>query len=345
MVGAGQIASYNCAGLQAHPEAEVVAVADPSHERAAALQEKFGLARTYERAEELFADSGVDAVVIAVPNVFHADYAIGALEAGKHVMLDKPFAINLGEAMAVAEAVRSSGKIFTVAMNMRFQEEPQLAKVLIDEDIVGDIYHGKAYWFRRSGIPRLGTWFGQKKLAGGGVLLDIGVHLLDLCLYLMDNFEAEAVTGATHKTFGHRGLGEGGWGLSNRGSGTFDVEDLAMALIKLKGGATVNLEVAWAIHQEEVNRHNVEIFGSEAGVTAFKNRLCRFGAEPGSYDVTIPEKKPLPYPHANRFINWIEAILDREPILCTLDQSLAVQKVLDAIYASAEEGREIRLQD
>jgi predicted dehydrogenase len=344
LIGAGQIAHYNCENIRAHSQAEVVAVADPSEERAKALQQKYGLARAYTDAAELLRDPDIDAVSIAVPNVFHASYSIASLQAGKHVMLDKPFALNLGEAEAVAKVARETGKVFTVAMNMRFREEAQRARLLIGKGSVGDVYHAKAYWFRRSGIPKLGTWFGQKSLAGGGVLLDIGVHLLDLALYLMDNFEPEAVSGATHHTFGHRGLGGGNWGLSNvEERVSFDVEDMATALIKLKGGATVSLEVSWAMHQPEPNRHNVEIYGSEAGITAFDSKFCRFGDTPENYSVTEPEKIAVPFPHQNRFINWIDACLGQDKVVCTLEQSLAVQKILDAVYASAAGGGEIRV--
>lgn len=344
MIGAGMIAHRHCEEIHAHEQAEVLAVADPSLERANELKQKHGLSRVYENAVDLIADADLDAITIAVPNVFHADYAIAALQAGKHVMLDKPFAISFAEAERVAAEARKNRQVFTVGMNMRFREESQMVKLLIESGRIGDIYHGKAYWFRRSGIPKLGTWFGQKEMAGGGVLLDIGVHLLDLSLFLMDNFEAEAVTGITHRTFGHRGLGEGSWGLSSINADTvFDVEDLATALIRLKGGATVNLEVAWAIHQEEANRHNVEIFGTDAGITAFDSRLCHFGKEKGEYEVVVPEKVEVPHPHGNRFINWIDAILDQGKLLCTLDQALAVQKILDAVYTSAQSGREVRL--
>lgn len=344
MIGAGMIADQHCEEINAHPQAQVVAVADPSTERAVALKEKHGLSRIFEKAEDLLADRDLDAVTIAVPNLFHADYAIAALRAGKHVMLDKPFALSFAEAQAVAREIEASKKVFTVGMNMRFRKESQAAKALIGNGRIGDPYHSKAYWFRRSGIPKLGTWFGQKKIAGGGVLLDIGVHMLDLALFLMDNFEPEAVSGLCHKTFGHRGLGEGGWGLSTSDAKkSFDVEDMASAMIRLKGGATVTLEVAWAIHQEEANRHNVEIFGTEAGITAFDSRLCFFGEKKGDYEVVVPENVEVPYPHENRFMNWINAILGQEELLCTVSQALAVQKILDAIYQSAETGREIRI--
>lgn len=344
MVGAGMIAHQHCQEINAHPHATVVAVADPSADRRNDLKKKFGLQRAYENTEDLISDPDIDAVTIAVPNFLHADYSIAALEAGKHVMLDKPFALNYRQAKAVEELANKSGKVFTVGMNMRFREESQATKRFIESGRIGDPYHSKSYWFRRSGIPKLGTWFGQKALSGGGVLFDIGVHLLDLALFFMDNFEAEAVTGLTHKTFGHRGLGEGGWGLSNsRSENEFDVEDLATALIQLKGGATVVLEVAWAIHQQETNRHNVEVFGTEAGITAFDSRLCYFGEKKGDYEVVIPEKIEVPHPHENRFINWINAIQDNEELYSTLPQALAVQRILDAIYESAETRREVRI--
>lgn len=343
MLGAGQISYRHCDGINAHPNAEVVAVADPSEERAQALREKYQLARHYLTADELIADPDLDAISIAVPNVFHAEYAIAALKAGKHVMLDKPFTLSFEEAESVARTARETGKVMTVGMNMRFREESQLVKMEIERGLLGEIYHGKAYWFRRSGIPKFGTWFCRKDMAGGGVLLDVGVHLLDLCLYLMDNFEPEAVFGSTYSKFGPRGLGEGTWGMSTPGEHIFDVEDFATALIKLKDGASMTLDVSWAIHQADVNRHNVEVFGTEAGITAFDSRVSRFGKEKGEYEVTVPEKAPVPHAADNRFINWIDTILEKAAPVCTLDQALAVQKILDGIYESARTGREVRV--
>ena len=346
MIGAGRIAAHNCNSINAHPDARVVAVADSSRERGEALQNEFAIESVHTNADDLLADDSIDAVSIAVPNAFHAPLAIAALRAGKHVMLDKPFTTNYPEAVKVAEVARETGLTFMVSMNMRFRKETQTVKAMIGRGDLGDIYHAKAYWLRRSGIPRLGTWFGSKKLAGGGVLLDIGVHLLDLALYLMDNFEIESVSGITHRTFGHRGLGEGGWGLSDRSENVFDVEDFAGALIRLKNGTTLNLEVAWAMHQpEDKGRNNVEIFGSEAALTAFDAKLCRFGPEGGEYQVTTPE--PIETPHAteNRFLNWIDVILGKAEPVCTLPQALAVQRTLNAIYRSAETGREVTLAE
>lgn len=173
--------------------------------------------------------------------------------------------MNAQEAEEVIAVAKTSGRAFTLGMNMRFVKEFQKIKTIADAGGLGEIYHGKAYWFRRSGIPTLGTWFGNKELAGAGAINDIGVHYLDACLYLMNNFDPVSVSGVTYTKFGNRGLGEGDWGNSDKGNIAFDVDDFASALIKMRNGATVNLEVTWACHTAEANRQGVELFGTEAG--------------------------------------------------------------------------------
>lgn len=166
--------------------------------------------------EELLADKEVDAVYVAVPNKFHAPLACQTLAAGKHVILDKPMALSHAQALQVAKAAEQSGKTFFLGMNQRFTEGAQQIRSLVEAGVLGEIYHAKAYWIRREGIPRLGTWFGNKEVAGAGSLFDIGVHFLDLCLHLLGNFNPVSVFGASYTKFGNRGLGEGGWGLSDR---------------------------------------------------------------------------------------------------------------------------------
>jgi len=170
-----------------------------------------------------------------VPNAFHAPLATAALEAGKHVILDKPFALYLAEALRVAEASRKSGRLFMLGTNQRFEEGPQKVKALAEKGYFGKIYHLKASWRRRSGIPRLGTWFGNRKLAGGGCLLDIGVHMINLALYVAGVFDAECVTGAVYTRFGNRGLGGGTWGASEPEAMPFDVDDFSKALVPGRG--------------------------------------------------------------------------------------------------------------
>ena len=344
MVGAGQVAFHNCREILCHPQAELVAVADPSLKRAKALKKEFGIVRVYESAEDLFANPDIDAVSISVPNVLHASMSIAALNAGKHVLLDKPFAMNRKEAQAVINTARKSRKVFVLGMNQRFREDSQTVKALVERGDLGDVYHGRVCWLRRSGIPKFGTWFCRKKMAGGGVALDIGVHMFDLCLYLMGNFKPISVSAATYTVFGNRGLGEGHWGLSDRGQHIFDVDDFATALVRLRGGATVTLEVSWAIHQEQQSRHNVELFGTEGGATVFPAKLFRFGKKRGEYEVVTPQGIKGPYSGANRFTNWLDVILKQAKPCCTVQEALAVQRILDGIYTSARTRKDVRIE-
>ena len=344
VIGAGMISYSACDAINKHPDAEVVANFDPDAGRRDALAKKHGIARQYDSAEALLADEGVDAVYVAVPNKFHAPLTVQALQAGKHAILDKPFALNLAEARGVVAAADKSGKTFELGMNQRFGKPQQQLKTLVQQGALGDVYHVKSYWFRRSGIPKMGTWFGSKELAGGGCLLDIGVHLLDLALYLTDNFEPVSVSGQTYTKFGNRGLGEGGWGMSDKNADIkFDVDDFATALIKFKNGMSVNLDVSWACHAEDANRTDVTLYGTEAGAGAYANKLYKADYDKGEYHVVQSPQAAVRYEHCDRFHNFINALLGREELCCTPQQALAVQAILDGIYQSSETGQPVDL--
>ena len=344
VIGAGQISYSACESIAKHADAGVVANFDPDAGRRDLLADKFGVKSRYDSAEALLADENVDAVYVAVPNKFHAPLAKQALEAGKNVILDKPFALNLAEAKGVVAAAQKSGKTFTLGMNQRFGRDQQKVKALVEGGKLGEVYHVKSFWFRRSGIPKMGTWFGNKELSGGGCLLDIGVHLLDLALYLTDNFEPVSVFGQTYTKFGNRGLGEGGWGMSDKQDLKFDVDDFATALIKFKNGLSVNLDVSWACHAEDANRSDVVLYGTDAGAGAYSNKLYHADYDTGEYVVTQNAAAEIRYPHCDRFHNFINALLGREELCCTADQALAVQAILDGIYESSKTGKPVDLK-
>jgi len=342
-IGAGQIAHYSAASIKTHPHAVVAAAQDTNPERLTELCAAQGIPKAYASAEELVADPSLDVVYIATPTAFHVPLAILAMEAGKHVLMEKPFAMNSAEALQAADVSRRTGKLLTLGMNQRFAAAPQTTRSLVQTGRLGDIYHAKAFWFRRSGIPKLGTWFGNRTLSGGGCLNDIGVHMLDLCLYLMDNFEPVSVFGATYTRFGNRGLGEGGWGKSDRTHTTFDVDDFATGLIRFANGATVSLDASWACHAEEGNRNDVHLYGTEGGAHAYAGKFFTRHAESGEYHVVQDLKPQLRYPHGDRFHNVINHLLDGEELCVTLDQALVVQRILDALAESSLTGREVRL--
>lgn len=340
IVGTGGIAAGCATDLAAHPDAELIAVADPSRERVTAFADRFGVGTVRESAEQLVALEAVDAVYVAVPNFLHAPISTMALQAGKHVIQEKPLALSLADAAPLAAAARQSGRCFMLGMNQRFAPAVQRARQLMAQGRIGRPYHCKAYWRRRAGIPRLGSWFTRKEHSGGGGLLDIGVHMLDDALYLLDDFDVHSVSGATYAEFGPRGLGEGGWGLSERSGKQFDVDDFATALIRLRSGASVALEAIWAMHAARRNAMNVELYGPDGAIDTYGERLCRQQAD-GYHVIDAPAAGELTYPHASRFHHFVNVILGREQPCVTLDQALAVQRVLDAIYASAGSGREV----
>lgn len=345
MIGAGAIANDHCNAINKYDGAEVVAVADLSRKRRNDLQAKFDIPNGYAKWEKIIADIDCDAVAIALPNALHAPVSIAALNAGKHVLLDKPFALNYAEAKKVVATAKRKKKTLMLGMNQRYRQDAQMVKAIVDRGELGEIYHAKAYWYRRMGSPKFGTWFVNKSMSGGGCMLDIGVHYLDLALHLMDNWEPVSVSGQVYGKFGHRGIGEGGWGKSDSNSKVkFDVEDFATALIKFRNKATLELNVSWVIHQENGNRDNVELYGTDAGVSLAPTKIFRHAKRKGEYEVVVPQNVKIPHKYTNRQANWLDAIQGKDKPMCTTEQSLVVQRILDAIYKSSATGREVRFK-
>ena len=225
-------------------------------------------------------------------------------------------------------------------MNQRFEAPVQRARQMVEAGNIGHVYHCKAYWRRRSGIPRIGSWFTRKELSGGGALLDIGVHMLDNAFYLLNNFRPRSVSGATYNEFGRRSLGESNWGISERPDREFDVDDFATALIKLEGGITVLLEAAWAMHLDRSSNMNIELHGTDGALNTYEQQLCRQEND-GYHIVELSDIDELNYPHTSRMHHFVNVILEREKVCVTLNQVLTVQRVIDAIYRSAMTSQEV----
>jgi len=345
MIGAGAIADDHCNAINRYNGAAVAAVAEINTKRRDALQKKYAIAKAYEKWQDLVADPDLDAVAIALPNALHAPVSLAAIQAGKHVLLDKPFALSYAEAKRVVDAARRNKKMLMIGMNQRYVQNSQMLKAIVDRGELGAIYHTKACWCRRMGSPKFGTWFVNKKLSGGGCMLDIGVHILDLALHLIDNWQPVSVSGQVYGKFGHRGIGEGGWGKSDRNAKLkFDVEDFATGLIKFRNQATLELNVSWVLHQEQGDRHNVELYGTQAGASLIPLKLFRQAKRKGEYEVVVPQNVKIPHCYENRQFNWLDAIRGKDKPLCTMDQSLVVQRILDAIYASSASGKEVRIR-
>jgi predicted dehydrogenase len=342
VIGAGAIGQDHVSSFRLHPAAQVVALAEVSAQRGRETAERFGIPEVVSDYRKLLARGDIDAVSIALPNYLHAKVALDAIKAGKHVMLEKPMATNARDAAKLVAEARKRRVLFMVGQNFRFAAETQTAKQVIDRGLLGDVYHAKTSWIRRAGIPRIGSWFTQRRFAGGGCTYDIGVHALDRCLYLMGEFDAAAVSGKTFAKFGPRGLGNGNWGRSEIDPGAkFDVDDLSIALIKLKSGRTVLLEASWAAHVPVVDVNATQLFGTEGGLSLPPVQLLR--QTRGGY--TTEAVDPLPtFVDTNRMVHFIDCLLGKAKLHVEPAQSLAVQKILDAIYKSAATGREVRIK-
>jgi len=336
LIGAGGWGRDHARGYTAAPNVNLVAVADTDLTKAQALAADFHVPKAYGDIDELLADKAVDAVSIVIPNAFHAETAIRALEAGKPVMLDKPFALSVADAQRVVEKARACGVTFMMGMNQRFNHDTQILKGHIAAGAVGEIYHAKAYWLRRNGVPNVGSWFSRKELSGGGPMIDLGVHLLDVCLHLMDNFDPVRVTAATYEKLAPQlpQVREAG--------AAYNVEDFATAMIRMRNGATVQLEASWMLHQADGNRQDVELYGAKAGAGLYPVRLHRMGAA-GYEHVELTPAGELPFPHCSRYQHFADVLQGKAKQLVSWEQSLAVQRILDAVYLSAREGREIVL--
>ncbi len=345
VIGAGNIGNVHIQAFGKLPEVELAGVTDVYRPLAEARAQEHHIGRVYDTAEEMIHDPGIDAVVIGVPNKYHAPLAIQALRAGKHVLLEKPMAIDAEAARAIVRAQREAGKVLMIPHQMRWEWVALRVKEQVDKGALGRIYNAKAGWFRRKGIPGWGTWFTQKAESGGGPLIDIGVHLLDLSLHLMGSPKPVAVFGSTYAEFGPRRRGIGTWGRPNW-NGTFDVEDLATALIKMEDGSTLTLEVSWAAHTDlEGNGPFVHLMGSEGGAAIRGNRHGKLFAELFDRTVDIELTPPADDEGARVRVcrHFLECIREGKEPLTSAMTGFTNNLILDAIYESSRTGQMVQL--
>jgi len=241
---------------------EIAAVCDPVPGRAAEVAAEFKIPNAFDGHDELLAMDDVDIVLIGVPNVFHAPIAIAALESGKHVLCEKPMAVSSAEGSQMIAAAEQAGKLLSVNQHMRFHPTAQAMREAVADGRLGDVYFTDVRWMRSAGIPGYGSWFTRRDLAGAGALFDIGVHMLDLGMFILGFPEVERVSARVTSFLGEQGVGLGGWGI-DRGDAVFDVDDTAMATLSLAGGGALRMHVAWAAFAEEEER--VTVLGTRGG--------------------------------------------------------------------------------
>jgi predicted dehydrogenase len=324
---------------------EVVSGADVVSDTRMRFAEEFDVA-TYETHEKLYENEDLDAVVITTPNKFHEPAAISALESGYSVLCEKPLAHSLAAAERIATAAHSADGFCMVGFHNRFSTPASIFKEYQEEGRFGDITHIQANYVRRRGIPGIGSWFTNKELSGGGSLIDIGVHVLDFTLYLLDFPEIIEVSGVTRSDFGVRDdyADPDGWGGNwDTASDTFDVDDSTTAFIRCADGQTITLEVSWAAQQTPTTECVVR--GTEAGAEFDFHDDSITLIDSGKqgvdhYSDTHISGNLEPSGHEAQDSLFLESVAAGEsPQLNTVEQGLTVQRVIDAIYRSSEEGR------
>lgn len=345
VVGLGNWGSFHATRL-GETEADLVGGVDIDPEARERFTETFDVP-TYASLDGL-AEAGADGVVITTPNQYHEEQATSAFDLGLSVLIEKPLAHTLESAERIAAAAEDASGTCMVGFKNRFLPAVEVVDGYKNEGRLGEITHVEANYVRRRGIPGRGSWFTQKDAAGGGALIDIGVHAIDLALYFLDFPEINEVLGQTRSQFGTRDeytyldmFGE------DSGPGQFDVDDSTTAFLSCADGQTISLECAWAADREPTDEFVVQ--GTEAGATLDR----------GTEDLTIHRAETIGTPH---FVNASIETRDVDPIAAeqrafatsirtgrppernTPEQALRVQEVLDAIQRSAELGRAVEIE-
>ena len=359
IIGCGGIANQkHFPALKANADLnEIVAFCDIKIERAEKAAKEFGVPGAQVTADykELLANPEVEVVHVCTPNVAHSAITIDAFGAGKHVYCEKPMSHSPEEAEKMVDAWKKSGKKFTVGYQNRFRAEVlNLHKACANGEL-GDIYYGKALAVRRRGVPTWGV-FMDKAQQGGGPLIDIGTHALDITLWCMDNYDVDSVSGSVFYKLGSLPQATEGNLFGPWDPKTFEVEDSAMGFIKMKNGATISLEASWALNILDSREASTTLCGTKAGaevrsgMSYGKNELIYNRGHNGQ----LMEEKLSSVGGVAFFgggggaegsadcRQWLEAILNATEPLVKPEQALMVTKILDAIYRSAREDREIK---
>ena len=338
LIGAGGISTVHIEGYQKSGKAEVVAICDISADRAQAQAAKFKIPRVFTSAAKLLALAELDAVSICTPNFDHKASTLKALQAGKHVLCEKPMAMNAKEACQMIAAEKKSGRKLQIGLNNRFTGGSQFLKRFISDGHIGKPYYARSLSIRRRGVPSWGV-FGQKKLQGGGPLIDIGVHMIDLTWYLMGCPKPVAVSGKTYETIGktpgHAGQ-FGPWDYK-----TYDVEDFATALVRFENGATMMVESAFCVNLDK-DVWNCNIVGDKGGVSL--TPLTVHTEVGGHLMDCTPAHIPNIQGHHAEVAAFVSAILDNKPVPVPAAEAVWTTKIIDGIYASSKSNKEVALK-
>lgn len=341
-IGAGGIArKKHLFNYAKQPEIELAAVCDSVESAARTLAGDFGISKVYTDYREMLDKEHLDIVSVCTPNFLHREITCYALNAGTNVHCEKPLAMNRQEALEIWQTAEKTGKKVMLGLNKRYLPETLLVHEMMKEDFLGEIYHVRCGWRRNSGIPGIGRWFTNRALSGGGVMIDLGVHYLDLAMSYLDYPEVATVSGMTYQKFGKKGDTRIRKGYRSDPAGIFDVEDMAVGMLRTATGTTIDFEFSWASNIEKEMRY-IELMGTKGGMTMENDDLRLFSHKAGTCFVEKPDMNTLNF-EASEFGHFIHCIqADTQPIT-NAKEGYEIMKIIDAFYESAEAGREVTL--
>lgn len=327
---------------------EIKAFCDLIEERAEEAKENYGTedSKAYTDYTELLRNQALDAVYVLTPNKSHSVISIAAMKAGKHVMCEKPMAKTAKEAEAMVQTAKETGKILTIGYQNRYRPDSQYLKSACENGDLGEIYYAKAHAIRRRAVPTWGVFLNEEE-QGGGPLIDIGTHALDLTLWMMDNYEPDCVLGSVYKMLGGQTQTGNAWGDWDREK--FTVEDSAFAFIRMKNGATIHLEASWALNSLDVDEAKTSLCGTKAGADMKDGLRLNYV----KYNKQVTEKPALDSTGVAFYEGegddekvleqhaFYQAVTEGSELVVKPEQALVVTRILEAIYESAATGKTV----
>lgn len=324
---------------------EFVACCDLDEKKAKSYAEQYGCKKYYTDYKKMLAENELDAVSVCTWNSAHAECTIAALNAGCHVFCEKPMAMNTEEALEMKAAAEKNNKLLMIGFVRRHGSDAAAAIDLINNGYLGDIYYAKASYLRRCGFP--GGWFGDKSRSGGGPLIDLGVHVIDLTRYILGNPKPVTVFGATFNKLGAREdvrakSDSGDWISSTEvQESIFTVEDLATAMIRFDNGAVLHVEASFNLNLKDPTG-NLEFFGDKAGLSLSPFELHTV-VDGQLADIAIRAKNTFEFGRefGRETKNFVEAIEGKVKLVANADDGVEIMRILDAVYLSAKTGKSV----
>ena len=344
VIGCGSISEHHLNGYANIDGVEIYALCDINEKNLKDRAAKYGVEKTYTDYNEMLKLEELDAVSVCTWNAAHKECTVAALKAGKHVLCEKPTAMNKAEAEEMKKAAEESGKILMIGFVRRHGNDCAVLKDFIDAGDLGDIYYAKATYLRRNGNP--GGWFGNKELSGGGPLIDLGVHVIDLVKYLMGNPKPVSVYGVTYQKLFNRPEIKTKKGYTARGGDVqpCNVEDLASALIRFDNGATLSIEASFSLNIKN-NVGSIELFGTKGG--SKMDPSLEIFTDRNGYLTNVSFDAPTALSFSGLFQNEIDhfvaCVRGEAENIAPIEDGVDIMAILDAVYESARTGHEVIL--